>query len=456
MSATGSEIYRIAPDGSPKRIWQSREDLVYALAFDHNGRLVAGTGNKGKIYAIAGNGEFADLLKASANQVTSFAPAPNGGMYAACSNLGKIYLMEDSSQREGMYESDVFDARIFSRWGRAEMRGQGLVDLYVRSGNVDNPDRNWSPWSKIGLKGEGETQIPSARYAQWRAVLHSGAPAPQVNSVRLYYLPNNIAPEVNDVTVQIGRAASPIHPEAGNPSPSPSMVVLRPVHNNDITVRWTAHDENGDQLRFSIYYRGDGDKRWLLLKDDLSERFYAFDPSLIPDGGYTIRVVASDVPSHPPNEALTGWKDSAHFEVDTTPPRIENLNATMAGDQVHVSFSATDSFSVIQRAEYSIDAGSWQFAAPVGEISDSRTENYDFTVPVSAQPEPPGESQSIDSPARRRGRRSAPANSAAPRTGSPPSAAVASGGAEEHIVIVRVYDHADNVATAKMVVRVGQ
>ena len=57
LSATGSEIYRIAPDGSAKRVWRSRDDLVYALTFDHDGRLIAGTGNKGKIYAIEGNDE---------------------------------------------------------------------------------------------------------------------------------------------------------------------------------------------------------------------------------------------------------------------------------------------------------------------------------------------------------------------------------------------------------------
>jgi hypothetical protein len=343
LSATGSEIYRIAPDGSPKRIWHSREDLVYALTFDHNGRLIAGTGNKGKIYVIEGNGEFADLLKASANQVTGFAPAPNGGMYAACSNLGKVFLMEDSSQREGTYESDVFDAKIFSRWGRAEMRGQGLVELYARSGNVDNPDRNWSPWSKLDLKGGAETQIPPARYAQWRAVLHTGPVAPRVSSVRIYYLPKNVAPEVDEVTVQMARPASAAHPEGGAGVPAGP-----PAGHNNIVVRWTAHDDNDDQLRFSIYYRGDGDTRWLLLKKDLSERSYAFDPSLLPDGGYTIRVVASDLPSHAPSEALSGWKDSAHFEVDTTPPRIANLNATFNGDQLHIRFSATDSFSVIQ------------------------------------------------------------------------------------------------------------
>src|SRR6266851_2983663 len=67
----GSEIYRIAPDGSPNRIWTSREDLVYSLAFDQRGRLLAGTGNRGHIFAIGGEDEFTDLLKASATQVTA-------------------------------------------------------------------------------------------------------------------------------------------------------------------------------------------------------------------------------------------------------------------------------------------------------------------------------------------------------------------------------------------------
>ena len=53
-AAGGSEIYRIAPDGSPSRVWSSREDIVYALAFDQRGRLLAGTGNRGHVFAITG------------------------------------------------------------------------------------------------------------------------------------------------------------------------------------------------------------------------------------------------------------------------------------------------------------------------------------------------------------------------------------------------------------------
>jgi len=75
-------------------------------------------------------------------------------------------------------------------------------------------------------------------------------------------------------------------------------------------VKWVAHDDNDDQLTYSLYYRGDGETRWLLLKDGLTDKFYSFDASLLPDGGYTFKVVASDAPSHTPGEALTAEKES--------------------------------------------------------------------------------------------------------------------------------------------------
>ena len=176
MNLGGSEIYRISPDGSPKTIWTSKEDLVYALAFNQSGSLLAGTGNRGKIYAILGD-DYTDLSKASANQVTAFARAPKGGLYAATSNLGKVFVLGPDPVAEGSYESDVFDAKIFSQWGRAQVRGSGAFELFARTGNVDNPDRNWSPWKKVDLQKELPVDAPSARFIQWKAVLHSGNPA---------------------------------------------------------------------------------------------------------------------------------------------------------------------------------------------------------------------------------------------------------------------------------------
>ena len=410
--AGGSEIYKISPDGSPSRVWNSRDDLVYSLAFDDKGRLLAGTGNHGQIFEISGREDYTELVKAGANQVTAFVKAPAGGIYASTSNLGKIFLLNNSPEAEGSYESDVFDAHVFSKWGRAEYRGKGSVELFARTGNVDNPDRNWSPWKKIDLQKDAEVTAPPARFIQWKAILHPGETAPRVESVTLNYLPKNVAPEFDDVTVTPGtRYQSAPRPPNLDPGqrfdPQPN-----PVHDRQsVGVKWTIHDDNDDQLVYSVYYRGDTQTRWLLLKNNLIEKFYSFDASLLPDGGYTIKVVASDAPSHSPEDALTSEKESDRFEVDTTPPQIQNLQGSVQGNKIRVQFRATDNFSAIKRAEYSLDAGDWHFVEPTGQLSDSKSESYDFSLPLAAD---------------------------------------AAG--QEHVVVVRAYDRYDNMNSAKTVV----
>ncbi|HME34170.1 MAG TPA: hypothetical protein VKF84_02950 [Candidatus Sulfotelmatobacter sp.] len=427
-ASNGSDVYRIAPDGSPSRVWTSHEDIVYALALVH-GQLLAGTGNRGHVFAIESpdieaQDEFSDLLKAPASQVTGFAKAPGGALYAASSNLGKIFVLGAGPENGGTYESDVFDAKIFSRWGRVEFRGAGNVTLLARSGNVDNPDRNWSPWKPVNPAKDSVMGVPPARYAQWKAVLHAGSPKPAVDTVTLNYLPKNVAPEIDDVSVQVGVRFQPLPKSAGlnlssDISGSAGVHFESPMPSNhdrdSIGVKWNAHDENDDQLVFSVYYRGDGETRWLLLKDNLTDKAYSFDASLLPDGGYTVKVVASDAPSHSPGDALTASKESHRFEVDTTPPRVENLSASLegAGAQIHIRFRAEDGFSTIKRAEYSIDAGEWKYVEPMGQLSDAKVEDYDFLAAVGA------------------------GNDSAP----------------EHVVVVRVYDKYDNMGAAKTLLK---
>ncbi len=418
----GSDVYRIAADGSPSRIWTSHDDIVYALAFDAHNRLMAGTGNRGHVFAIDGPDDYSDLLKAPASQITGFAKAPNGGLYAASSNLGKVFVLGPNPESEGSYESDVFDAKIFSRWGRAEFRGAGNIDLLARSGNVDNPDRNWSPWKPLDLKNGAEMGVPAARYAQWKAVLHAGSTKPAVDTVTLNYLPKNVAPEIDDVSVQSGVRYQPLSKLSSltlgsDVSGSSGTHFDSPVPStrdrDAIGVKWTAHDENDDQLVYSIYYRGDGESRWLLLKDNLSDKAYSFDASLLPDGGYAIKIVASDAPSHSPGEALTDSRESRRFEVDTTAPRIENLTAAIENGQIHVRFRAQDSFSTIKRAEFSVDASDWKYVDPADQLSDAKTEDYDFKAPLESEKD----------------------------------------GGSEHVVVVRVYDKYDNMGAAKTVLR---
>ena len=201
------------------------------------------------------------------------------------------------------------------------------------------------------------------------------------------YPPKNVAPVVDEVVVQTGARIQP-QPHISGPEtvainlggqqpqfPNPRIDNL-PTATRDrgyIAVRWSAHDENDDNLVYSVYYRGDNEREWKLLKSGLAEKYYSFESGLLPDGGYTVRVVASDAPSHSPEDALSDEKQSQRFEIDNTAPRIENLSARVEGQDLHVTFHAADDGSTIRRAEYSIDAGEWQYVEPVGALSDSKS-----------------------------------------------------------------------------------
>jgi hypothetical protein len=261
---------------------------------------------------------------------------------------------------------------------------------------------------------------------QWRAVLHSGQPAAGLDYVRVNYLQENVAPVVDEVNVQVGQKFS-FTPKtvaeaiaanasgAGSFPPSQSSSKDRDY----IAIRWSAHDENDDLLGFTIYYRGDGETRWQVLKDNLADKFYSFESNLLPDGGYTVMVTANDDPSHSPGMGLRSvGRQSSRFDVDNTPPSVSNLTGTVENGRLHIRFNAADSVSIIKRAEFSVDAGEWNFVAPRGEISDSKNATFDFFAEI-------------------------------PRVNVPSPNIVS----DEHVVSLRVYDRADNMATAKIVVK---
>ena len=433
----GTEIYEIAPNGAPHRLWANHDDVVYALRWTPEG-LLAATGNRGRVYRIQESGEYADVSHLEASQATGFADSPRG-TYIGTANTGKVYLMSHEAAASGSYTSDVFDAGVFSQWGRAEVdTGTGAnarnFEFFARAGNVDNPLRAWSDWKKV-TPNTGPLGLEPARFVQWKAELHNGA---DIGSVGINYLPVNVAPVVDEIVVVPGARVNPgamglpqqqtiaiNFPQQQNPNvisfnQEPGREPLPAQKDKTaVTVRWMAHDENGDDLSFSVYYRGDGEQNWQLLKDKVTERYLSFDGGLLPDGPYRLKVVASDAPSHNPGEALTGEKVSDRFVIDTTPPVVTDLAAKLVSGKIHVTLTATDAATPIAHAEYSVDAGLPQYVEPVGKISDSLTERFEFDAPLG--PAVPGAA--------------APVN------------------ASEHVITVRVYDRYDNAVAAKAVVR---
>jgi sugar lactone lactonase YvrE len=398
----GSEIYRIQADGYPRRVWNNSQDIVYALAFDSQNRVLAGTGNHGTIYRLdSGHADsafgYTRLVNLAPTQVTGFATGRDGRTFAVTGNIGAIFSIGPQVETQGTFESEVFDAGAFSYWGRVSSEGSGPVTFETRSGNLNRPQQDWSPWAKLN---GGRSASPAARFVQYRATLTSSA---HITEIDLAYQMKNVAPVVevveatpanykfpaptatgasssNSLTLpQLGRnrsqsaTAAPPVVDSGN---SPSLAWAKGM----IGARWLANDDNGDNLIFKIEIRGVNETEWKLLKDKLHDHYYSWDSTAFPDGKYVVRVTASDSPSNPPAESLASSLESDPFLIDNTPPDITGLRGTPSGNQVDLSFHAKDALSDISRAEYSVNGGDWIIVDPVTRLTDSKEEDYRVQV----------------------------------------------------------------------------
>lgn len=435
----GSEVYRIEKDGYVRKVWSQATDIAYAIAFDAQGRPLIGTGNKGNIYRLDSDVLSTLLINAVPTQVTSFASGRNGEVYAVTGNAGMVYQIGPGLERQGTYDSEVFDAGSFSYWGRVTYktdpaRGSG-VTLTARSGNLDRPQKNWSNWTAVNAAdGDGgRLTAPPARFVQYRATLAATGEgrSPELTYVELAYLPKNVPPLITVVektptnyryTPSILTLTPPAKtvslPAVGQKRRSTTSP-LSSIDTGDtlsyakgwVGVRWAANDENGDELVYSVEIRGEQERDWKLLKDNVKERHYSWDSTAFPDGEYRVRITASDQPGNPPGQALTAHLEGDVFTIDNTPPQITNLTATAAsGNKLTLRWHAQDAASTIDKAEYSINGGEWRLAEPITKLSDSRAEDYNITADRA-------------------------------------------GATGEQTIAIRVTDEYDNVTTAKTVVR---
>ena len=422
--AISSSIYRISADGAPEEIWSSRDEIVYALGLNSDGRLLAGTGNNGALLVIDGRGVYAQLAKSGSSQITGISRTNGGKVYLCTANPGKVFSLGPEYEAEGTFESQSFDAKLFSQWGHIEWWGppamsatakgskeskEPRLEFFVRTGNTDDPGKEWSRW--FGPYSSPGTQIeaPAARFLQWKAVIHDGRPGDGIDWVSAAYLPKNVAPVIDGIALQepgtraqtqvviTGQATSVSLKQPTGPNPSGTVITTTTKFDQQpqgiyqkgyAAVLWTAHDDNDDDLRYAVYFRGENQHDWLLLKDNLDQKYYSWDATAMPDGAYYLKIVASDSPSNPPNATLKTERESERFEIDNTPPVIQKLEGSAAGMNADRSmgvaynfqFTAMDATSGIEKAQYSVDGGDWILLAPAQGISDSKTESYTFTV----------------------------------------------------------------------------
>ena len=430
-----SVILEVLPKGEVNTLWRLKDEMVYSL-LPHGGRLLFSTGTKGRIYSIDDSRNTMLLVESTEEQTTRLLEVGNR-VYATSSNTGKLFGLSDATSSSGFYESIVRDTNAISSWGTMSWKAenQSQIQFLTRSGNTGVPDRTWSDWANVS--SAGVVSSPAARFVQWKAVLTSAAGAnkvsPALDSVTLPYLQQNFRPEITSVDVlPPGVALNKVPALLSNGSPAPTDPVLiraniraglqqagkmaprRSVEKGAQSFQWTASDRNQDTLIFDVYYRGESERTWKLLKKGLEESFYTINSDALPDGIYILKVVASDSPSNPatgsPAGALSAEMESRPFSIDNTPPTVKIQQTGIAGGRVRVAIDASDATSTLNQSEISVDTGPWQAVFPVDGITDSKSETYTYQSDILA--------------------------------------------AGEHVIAFRTYDQNDNVGIGKLVVRV--
>ncbi len=394
-----SAIYRIGADHTVETLWSSKEENVYDLLLSGSD-LYFGTDGQGRVYRLSlPERKLALAAQTNEGETLRLTEAENG-LLAATGDAGRIYRLAGAAD-SGEYESPVHDAGTVARWGRISWRGEncenGRVRIRTRTGNSARPDRTWSDWSEPLANGD-PIPSPNARYIQWKAELKTvGGRAPVIDSVTVAYLPQNSAPVLKSlsVTTQLATAAQSKSPTAtpaasatytitvtdtGETPPAPStgtpVQTVGRAGAQQLQITWLAEDPDGDRLSYTLYFRGEDEKEWKLLKANLTENSYTIESEALADGRYFFRVLASDAPANPPAAARQAELVSSPILIDHTPPMVRAGPPRRTGFHLEVEVEAADAASPLRRGEYSLDAGPWIPLEPLDGVLDSLTERF--------------------------------------------------------------------------------
>ena len=398
----------VRPDGSARLLYSPPCEYLYALVPASATTVLAATGEPAALFEVGLDRKYSLLFAPESKQIVSMIQT-GAGIYAATGNAASITKLGPGLGKSGTFLSEAKDLRSVAKWGRviARLSGAGEVLFASRSGLGQTPDDGWSEWSKERpLREQPLIESPPARFLQYRLRFSGGGDGPSLTSVEIAYIQENLPPDVAGVRVY-GPSTPFMEGPADFRPPQLSQVFPdgikleysfqrsgpRQASDSDAgwvrglrSVVWDAGDPNGDDLTYKVSIKAEDEKEWHPLGEPTSERGMSWDSQSFANGTYRIRVEASDDPDNPEASALKAERESAPFEIDNVPPRIEGLTVEArpkgrgtTGGAV-VRGAAVDSDSRIGRVEYSVDGGDWMQVFPTDGIFDAMREEFRFEV----------------------------------------------------------------------------
>ena len=323
-------------------------------------------------------------------------------------NPGKVFALGPEYERRRIRSSRNRSTLDFFRGGDASNGGRKIpregrgtssrAEFYARGKHLQSGFENWSAWAGPYMSSGQRSKFPPARYAQWKVVLHSGSGSPLSHWVSLSYLPKNLPPQIEDVVLQDPNVRVQGMPVGGivigyrqgamrvcacrKPG---ARIKLEFRFRRGVQTEIRSHStRRRRQARKRLISPCCGSRRmittttsftrstiaaktkkqWKLLKDNLHDTFYSWDTSSMADGGYYLKIVASDSPSNPPADALE--TDAKANDFRWTTHRLSVIGprgqAERGGARIRVARRIPAATS--RALNTSVDAGDWKLVEP--------------------------------------------------------------------------------------------
>jgi hypothetical protein len=186
-----------------------------------------------------------------------------------------------------------------------------------------------------------------------------------------YYVPQNEATEVQDVTIE--------------PATKESLPTLKDLaakaRSPVLKLKWKVENPDSDDTFYTLEARRDGEANWRPLstgKTPLTATTWEWNTETYPDGWYKLRVTASDAAANSPDRALTSSHTSTMFAIDNTRPTIDSLTIKYP----KASARAGDGLSTIAEMAFSVDDGPWQLGTTGDGLFDDLSEDLRIDLPT--------------------------------------------------------------------------
>ncbi|PID38999.1 MAG: hypothetical protein CSB49_02630 [Proteobacteria bacterium] len=349
-------VFRITTAGRVTQLHSLTKGYFTDIAVDASGKVWAAEGAKGKIFLMQGD-KLLTAFDVKQRQVLAL-DVSGKTKHFATGDAGAVYRITEGGPGRPSYLSDALDAKTVARWGNLRYRATAKLAISSRSGNTSKPDKTWSAWSNAGGQGKQLVRLKSkpARYLQIRATWQGKGGA--LRSLEAYYRPLNIPAKITKLSWE-RNAKKP--------------------EQRTIKFKWKVKNPDKDALVYRVYVREELGSTWRPLEDGkaITKAYYTWDTRTFADDTYRIKVEVSD-------ERANGQTTTIKTHEITPPIVVDNRKPDVTGLKVRYPFAtglAKDTYSRVQRIEFSVDGSPWRLVDAQDGIYDSTAEAFKLSLP---------------------------------------------------------------------------